>query len=95
VSTNRSETAFARGLQGGIFTAAVHCIGQECIERDSELPSSIADQKPKQCGAITEIHQKDPELLHDPSRSLPPTQCTPFPNTTPASTPTTTASRAR
>jgi len=47
-----------RGLDTGI--------SQDCVERCGELPGPVADQEPKLCGAITQVHQQVADLLHGP-----------------------------
>ena len=41
-------------------------LGQDCVERLSELPGPVTDQEPEARGAITQIHQRVADLLPGP-----------------------------
>src|ERR1039458_9159331 len=40
--------------------------GQDCVERLSELPGSVADQEPEVRGAVAQIRQEIADLLRGP-----------------------------
>jgi hypothetical protein len=66
VSTNRCAQAFAQGLRGGIFTAAMPGLAQGRAGGFGELPGAVADQEPEACGAVAEAHQEIADLLYSP-----------------------------
>jgi hypothetical protein len=66
VSTNRCAQAFAQGLRGGIFTAAMPGLAQGRAGGFGELPGAVADQEPEARGAVAEAHQEIADLLHSP-----------------------------
>jgi hypothetical protein len=66
VSTNRSAQAFARGLRGGILTAAMPALAKTASEGHGALPGPVAEQEPEARGAPAEVHQKIADLLGGP-----------------------------
>jgi hypothetical protein len=68
--SDREHEPLRVGIRAGTLGWNLHRgdagIGQDRIECCGELPGPVADQKPELCGAIAEIHQKIPDLLHGP-----------------------------
>jgi len=62
VRADREHEPLREGVRARASRRDLHCgdacIGQECIERGSELPSSVADQKPTE----TLYHPTTPEI---------------------------------
>src|SRR6266851_9435463 len=66
VRAHLSAYAFAFGLRGGIFTTSIPAPDSTASNAAVNCPGPVPDQEPGPGGALPQIHQQVPCLLHRP-----------------------------